>query len=376
MRASRDVDMGKITPPPELSVIVPVLNEAALLPELFRTIAEQEETSLELVVSDGGSTDGTAELALRMGKETLFPVTVIAGECGRGRQLNSGAAASRGATLLFLHADSRFAYPRALRTALDLLAKETSLKGNEMIAGRFPLRFARRDPSPSLAFYYYECKARLDRRECTHGDQGFMLRRAFFTEAGPFDESLPMLAETRFAEAIRRKGEWLLFPGEIFTSARRFETEGLYARQALNAIIMNFAALEWKTFFSEFTSIYNGHDQSGRIALAPMLRAISRLIAALPLRRRLFLWYATGAYVRSHSWQIPFFLDTRCNFLHGIPAGEGNSPLLNFHDHYINRLTDHLPGRLAAASLTWLWFRLSCMHSFIKERNSDARATV
>jgi len=161
-----------------------------------------------------------------------------------------------------------------------------------------------------------------------------MLRRTFYTEAGPFDESLPMLAETRFAEAVRSWGGWLLFPAEIFTSARRFEAEGLYARQALNAIIMNFAALEWETFFRELPSIYTGQDRSGRIALAPMLRAISRLIAALPLRQRLHLWYATGAYVRSHAWQIPFFLDTRRNFRRGIPAGEGKSPLLYFHDRY------------------------------------------
>ncbi len=364
--ARQKVIRNRMTPP-ELSVIVPVLNEAALLPELFRTLAEQQGTSLELVVSDGGSTDGTAELARHMGNEALFPVTVTTGECGRGRQLNSGAAASRGATLLFLHADSRFADPQALSTALDLLADATSLKGHERIAGRFPLRFTRRDQSPSLAFYYYECKARLDRRECTHGDQGFMLRRAFFTEAGPFDESLPMLAETRFAETVRRKGEWLLFPAEIFTSARRFETEGLYARQALNAIIMNFAALEWETFFREFASIYTGHDQSGRIALAPTLRAIGRLISALPPRQRLSLWYATGAYVRSHAWQIPFFFDTRRNFRRGVPAGEGKTPLLDCHDHYLNRLTDHTP-RPTGGRLPHLALVPALLHEIFQQR--------
>jgi rSAM/selenodomain-associated transferase 2 len=361
---------------PELSVIVPVLNEATLLPALFRTLACQERTSLELTVSDGGSTDGTVELARHLGNEAPFPVTVITGGCGRGRQLNGGAAASRSATLLFLHADSRFADPLALATALDLLTESMALKGHELIAGRFPLRFDRRDMSPTLAFYYYECKARLDRRECTHGDQGFMLRRTFFEEAGPFDESLPMLAETRFAETVRRKGEWLLFPAEIFTSARRFEAEGLYARQALNAIIMNFAALEWETFFRELPSIYAGHYQSGRIALAPMLRAISRLIGALPPRRRLHLWYATGAYVRSHAWQIPFFLDTRRNFRRSLPAGEGKTPLLDLHDRYLYRLTDHLPGRLAAAFLTWLWFRLTFLYASIKENDSYDKSAL
>lgn len=357
--------MKKKAVSPELSVIVPVLNEAAALPELFRTLARQEGISIELVVSDCGSTDGTAELARHLGAEAIFPVTVTTAKCGRGRQLNSGATASRCATLLFLHADSRFPDPQALCTALDLLSKAITLNEHDRIAGHFPLRFVRRDPSPSIAFYFYECKARLNRRECTHGDQGFMLRRTFFIETGQFDESLPMLAETLFAEAVRETGEWLLFPAEIFTSARRFESEGLYARQVLNAIIMNFASLGWESFFRALPSIYVGHDQSGRIELSPLLQAISRLIATLPLKERLLLWYATGAYVRSHSWQIPFLLDTRRKFRRGIPVGEGNFPFLDFHDRYLYRLTDHLPGRLAATLLTWLWFRLTFIHASI-----------
>ena len=366
----------KKTVHPELSVIVPVLNEAAALPVLFRNLSEQMGTSIELIVSDGGSTDGSADLARRLGNDAIFPVTVTAANCGRGKQLNSGVATSRCSTLLFLHADSRLVDPQALRTALDLLTKAITLKEHDRIAGHFALRFVRRDPSPSVAFYFYECKARLNRRECTHGDQGFMMRRTFFYDTGPFDESLPMLAETRFAEAVRKTGEWLLFPAEILTSARRFESEGFYARQVLNAIIMNFASIGWETFFHELPSIYVGHHQSGRIALAPLLQAIRRLMASLPLRERLFLWYATGAYVQSHSWQIPFFLDTHRKFRRGIPAGGGNSPLLDFHDHYLYRLTDNLPGRLAATTLTWLWFRLTFIYASVTKQNSDERAIV
>jgi rSAM/selenodomain-associated transferase 2 len=360
---------------PELSVVVPVLNEAETLPALFGNLACQEEVALELIVSDGGSTDGTLELARRLGEEAPFPVTLVTGERGRGRQLNSGAQTARAATLLFLHADSLFADRRALRTGLDQLARAITARGDERVAGRYSLRFARRDDTPSLAYYFYECKARLDRRECTHGDQGLMLRRDFFAAVGPFDEALPMVAETRLADSIRRRGEWLLFSAGIFTAARRFETEGLYERQLLNAILMNFAAMGWEAFFRQLPQIYVGHDRSGRIALAPMLRAISRMIAALPLRERLSLWSATGAYVRSHAWQIPFFLDARHNFRRGIPAGEGETPLLAFHDRYLDRLTDHPPGRLAAAGLTWLWFRLTSRHASVRERAEMKSAT-
>jgi rSAM/selenodomain-associated transferase 2 len=343
----------------QLSVIVPALNEEETLPELFRTLSEQEGVPLELVISDGGSTDGTVELARRLGDEAPFPVIILETEQGRARQMNAGAAASRGETLLFLHADSVFGDCRALRSALDLLNREILEQGDGRIAGRFSLCFDRRDIPPSLPYFYYESKALLDRPECCHGDQGFMLKRRFFSEVGPFDGSITMLAETRLAETVREKGKWLLFPEQIITSARRFESEGHYGRQVMNAIIMNFAAQGWETFFRELPGIYSGNNRSRRLPLAAMLEKIDGLMAALPFSERLSLWYRTGAYVRSHAWQIPFFLDTRRNFRRGVPPGTGATPLLDLHDRCLDRLTDHPPGRLAAAILTWLWFRIT-----------------
>lgn len=349
-------------PAPQLSIIVPVLNEEGSLPALFATLAGQEGVSLELVISDGGSSDGTVEKARRLGAEAPFPVTVLETERGRAGQMNAGAAAGRGDTLLFLHADSQFRNRDAFRSALDLLNREIMEEGDGRIAGRFSLRFDRRDTAPSLAYFYYESKALLDRPECCHGDQGFMLKRRFFDEVGPFDGSIPMLAETRLAEAVRERGRWLLFPERIVTSARRFDSEGLYERQVMNAITMNFAAQGWETFFRELTGIYNGHYRSGPLPLAEMLAKIDGQMALLPPRQRLSLWYRTGAYVRSHAWQIPFFLDARQNFRRGLPPGEGDTPLLALHDRNFDRFTDHAGGRIAAAILTWIWFRLTRIH--------------
>jgi glycosyltransferase involved in cell wall biosynthesis len=329
---------------------------------MFATLAEQESVHLELILCDGSSADNTAGVARRLGENAPFNLTVLEMEAGRGRQLNAGAFAGRGETLLFMHADSRFSDRRALRSALDLLHREITSRGTNRVAGRFSLRFDRCGAHPSLAYYYLECKARLNRPECSHGDQGIMMRRSYFADAGPFEVSLPMLSETRLAEALRRNGEWLLFPTEIFTLPRRFDSEGLYERQVLNAIIMNFAAQGWETFFRELPFLYASHDQCASLPLAAMLERIAQLIAALPLRRRLALWQETGVYVRSHAWQIPFFLDTRRNFRRGLPPGNGETPLLAFHDRYLERLTDHPPGRLAAAILTWLWFLLTRRH--------------
>ncbi|HYS44461.1 MAG TPA: glycosyltransferase family 2 protein, partial [Geobacteraceae bacterium] len=335
------------------------MNEAAIIPELFRALAEQRETSLELVLCDGGSADGTAELARSLGRDCPFPVKVVDGEPGRARQMNAGVAASSASTLLFLHADSLFPDRLAFRKGLDSLAAAIADRGQEKVAGHFALRFRRRDDPPSWGYYHFECKARLNRRECTHGDQGFLLRRRFFAAVGPFDDTLPMLAETRLAEAVRENGEWLLLPAEIHTSARRFETEGLRERQTLNAIITNFAAMGWEPFFRELPRLYGNQESAEPLDLSRLLRQMGRLMAALPLGSRLRLWQATGRYVRSNAWQLALLLDTRRNFRRGVSPGTGRLPILRVYDRYLDRLTDHPAGRLAAALLTWLWFRLA-----------------
>jgi len=227
--------------PLQLSIIIPLLNEAESLPALLDDLGRQEGIPFEVILVDGGSVDDTADLAAKRSAESPFPCRVLQSAKGRGRQLNAGAAAARGDLLLFLHADSAFADPQALQRGVAALAAAREARGHTRVAGHFALRFARSSDEPSFAYAYYQAKARLDRPECTHGDQGFLLHRDFFAAVGPFDETLPLLEDTRLAERIRREGEWLLLPAEIATSARRFESEGLYPRQALNAVIMNFA---------------------------------------------------------------------------------------------------------------------------------------
>lgn len=358
---------------PELSVIVPVLNESATLPELFASLERQEGVSFEVVVSDGGSADATVERADTLAATASFPVTVIAAPRGRGRQLNAGAGASRGEVLLFLHADSSFADGHALRRGLDTLAAALAASAAEKVAGHFALTFVRRDPVRSFGYYYYECKARLGRRECIHGDQGMLLNHSFFGELGGFDETVPVAEDTLFAEAVRQRGEWILLPAAILTSARRFETEGLRERQTLNAIIMNFAAQRRHDFFLNLPQAYPNHDRSRRLDLLAALTAASRMISALPLRQRLCLWSKTGAYVRDNAWQVAFAADCRRNFRCRRDPGSGSTPWLACYDRHVDAMTDNPPGRLAATCLTWLWFRLSLLTLFLtrKRRSSE-----
>lgn len=348
----------------ELSVIVPILNEAETLPALFATLSRQERVAFEVVLADGGSTDGTAVRAAALAAESPFPCRIVRSDKGRGRQLNAGARAATAETLLFLHADSVFPDPLALRKGLDALAE----CGEGRAAGRYALRFDVRPERYGFGYYFYECKARLDRPECTHGDQGFLLPRTFFDSLGGFDETRELLEDTRLAETVRREGQWLLLPAEIVTSARRFETEGLCERQLLNALLMNFAAIGWDDFFRQASGIYRRQDLAGRLRLLPFFRAVRHLLRQLPRRRRLALWYRTGGYVRRHAWQLAFALDVRRSFRQGLPAGKGGTtPLLERFDRWYGPLTDHPPGRLAAAGLVWLWFHGTFLCRLVRE---------
>jgi rSAM/selenodomain-associated transferase 2 len=328
----------------ELSVIVPILNEAETLPALFAMLSRQERVAFELILCDGGSTDGTAVLAEGLAASSTFACRLIHCEKGRGRQLNAGARAAAAGTLLFLHADSAFPDALALRRGLDTLAAAIARRGDCRAAGRFALRFDVPPDRYGFGYYYYECKARLGRPEGIHGDQGFLLPLTFFDSLGSFDETLALLEDNRFAEAVRREGEWLLLPAEVVTSARRFEAEGLYERQLLNALIMNFAAIGWDDFFRAASGIYCQQDITGSSRLFPFFGPSGparsfRCDASIVVPHRLLR--------ASQRLAARFRPGCEAQFRRGLPAGKGRRPAGLF-DRWYGPLTDHPPGRFAA----------------------------
>ncbi|MEJ2699627.1 MAG: TIGR04283 family arsenosugar biosynthesis glycosyltransferase [Desulfuromonadales bacterium] len=342
-----------------MSVIIPLLNEAENLPALFRTLAAQKDVRFEVIFSDGGSTDGTCTLLDSAIPTVPFPCRVVTGEKGRGRQFNSGVKVSRGANLLFLHADSIFPDSLAFRRGLDALVGRDSPTSDERVAGRFSLHFRQEGKQASAAYYFYEWKARLDRPECVHGDQGILISRPFWGEVGPCDESLPFLEDVALAGAVLKIGKWRLLPDEIHTSARRFEAEGLLERQLLNALIMNFFAIGWLGALREIPGIYSSQDRVGKLRLLPLFKKIGSLLRDLPARERFSLWYRTGCYVRANAWQLAFALDARRCFRQGLAPGEGRASALAAFDRFFDPVTDNPPGRLAGAAVVRLWFSLA-----------------
>src|ERR1043166_9401725 len=101
---------------PRVSIIIPVLDEAATIAEGLAELAPYRARGAEVIVVDGGCRDGTVEAA------RVFADQVIAAPRGRGSQMNAGAAVAEGDVLVFLHADTRLP-PAAGNLVLDALAR-------------------------------------------------------------------------------------------------------------------------------------------------------------------------------------------------------------------------------------------------------------
>ena len=341
---------------PELSIIIPTLHEAESLPLLLADLVQQRELAFEVVVSDGGSVDATRAIV-----EAFFASGKLSGNCvvgpgGRGRQLNLGVGAAKAEWLLFLHADSRICVVLQLRKALDFICEYQQQQTGLMTAGRFSLEFDKRADENRYGLFYYEAKARLGRPGCIHGDQGMLMTRTCLQEAGSFREDLPVMEDTSIAEVIRTSGQWLLLPGVIVTSARRFQAEGINARQTLNALMMNFLAIGWFDFFLSAPDIYRQQDRTQPLQLLPFFMLIRDLLGKMPIRQRWRIWLATGGYVRGQAWQLGFVLDCRKAFQGGLQPGQQASVWLTWFDRWFEPLTNHCIGRALTALLVRLWF--------------------
>lgn len=213
--------MKDLADAPHLSVIIPTLNEAAHIDAVLGDVLQGE--ALEVIVSDGGSSDGTPLRAAGWG------VRICRGPAGRACQMNRGAAIARGAFYFFLHADSRLpeGFDRVIRRVLadpDVAAGAFSLViGGDadplrLVAGGANLR------SRLLGFPY--------------GDQGIFLRSSRFNRCGGFPD-LPIMEDFALIRRLRRTGRIVTVPQPIVTSPRRWQRLGALRTTLINqAIIM------------------------------------------------------------------------------------------------------------------------------------------
>lgn len=197
--------------PPFLSVIIPALNEAPLIAEFLRQ-ARRLGDSIELIVVDGGSTDGTPRIAMPLADK------VILAQRGRASQMNAGAAIARGEVLWFLHADSS---PPA--NAVDKI--RAALSDPRNAGGCFSLRY----PRPEWIYRVSDALGNIGVKVFGFalGDHGIFCRRCAFRAAGSYPIA-PILEDAELYRALARGGRMVQLRDEIVSDPRAFERGGRY----------------------------------------------------------------------------------------------------------------------------------------------------
>lgn len=199
-----------------VSIIIPALDEAD---EIEATLASAlgQPGPVEVLVVDGGSADGTPEVAARCG------VRVLRAERGRARQMNAGAAVARGDVLLFLHADTRLP-PGALDAVRAALAEP------DVVAGCFRTAF---DAAASPWMRLWQARLWMRWHRLAFGDRAPFVRRAAFEALGGFPDQ-PIFEDLELVRWTRRHGRFAFLDAAVVTSARRFRANGALRQQLRN----------------------------------------------------------------------------------------------------------------------------------------------
>lgn len=196
---------------PVVTIVIPVLNEAATLPHTL-TAVRQLQPQPDMIVVDGQSTDGTwAALSAES------DIHVLQAPRGRAKQMNAGAAATRGEWLLFLHADTLLpqeSYAAAL--AVQQAGTHTW--------GWFDIRFD--DPRPAFGLLAWAINRRARLRQSPTGDQAVFVRRDTFEAVGGFP-ALPLMEDVALARLLRERGSGYPIAVPVITSARRWRQGGI-----------------------------------------------------------------------------------------------------------------------------------------------------
>lgn len=192
-----------------VSVIIPALNEAGNIRQAVAA-ARRDYTpaEVEVIVVDGGSTDGTPDL--------VPPgVTLVRSPRGRAVQMNRGAAASRGEILVFCHADSQL--PAGWREAVIEALSRPGVSGGTFQTLALPER--------GLILYLRNRMRFPANWKIMCGDQAHFMSRPTFERVGGFPE-IPLMEDVEMSRALSQAGRLVRIPLRVVTSSRRFLERG------------------------------------------------------------------------------------------------------------------------------------------------------
>ncbi|WP_300548275.1 TIGR04283 family arsenosugar biosynthesis glycosyltransferase [Roseovarius sp.] len=203
-----------------LSVVIPTLNADAALPACLAALIEGLEAGLirELIISDGGSGDGTLRMADEAG------AVIVQGAPSRGGQLRRGAHVASGEWLLFLHADT------VLPVGWAGAVRDQIVRGGPAY---FRLGFDATGLMPMLVAGWANLRSRLF--GLPYGDQGLLISRADYDAAGGYRD-IALMEDVAMARAL--KGRLAALPLRVCTSAARYQADGWFLRGMRNLALL------------------------------------------------------------------------------------------------------------------------------------------
>jgi len=225
-------------PPQAVSVVIPTLNESDFISRCIRSVLKDPAVT-EVIVVDGGSTDGTNRIAKRCGARVIDYHTNHQPGTGRGGQINAGIKAATKDVVAIVHADTRITYP-TFKKILDLLRNQPMIVGGA-VGSVFD--------QCGLSFRLLEI-ANDFRAVCmgvSFGDQVQFFRRKPVLEARLFPP-IALMEDVEFAIRLHRLGRQTYLFGDAVVSARKWKERGF--GHAFTVVKLLFAYLWqrlWKT---------------------------------------------------------------------------------------------------------------------------------
>ncbi len=199
---------------PDLSIVVPALNEAAGILATLAALQPLRARGVELVLADGGSSDTTAAQA------RPWVDTVVDAPRGRALQMNAGAARARADVLLFLHADTR------LPPLADVLVRQAVTgPGGKACWGRFDVHIEGRPWMLRVVAGLMNLRSRLS--GIATGDQAIFVTRKAFEQVGGFPVQ-PLMEDIEMSCRLKRLGRPACLRARVCTSGRRWEQHGVW----------------------------------------------------------------------------------------------------------------------------------------------------
>ena len=192
---------------PEISIIIPALNEEDSIRETLDALRVFERA--EIILVDGGSTDATRLIA-----ESCDVKVLHTPRRGRGAQLQFGGNFAKGDILWFLHADTIVS-----PDAVEQIKK--ALENPRVAGGNFTIRF---DGERLAAKFLTRLYPKLGKIGLIYGDSAIFARRTVYRKMGGF-KAFPIFEDLDFIERLRKTGEIVTLSSVVTTSSRRFENK-------------------------------------------------------------------------------------------------------------------------------------------------------